>query len=131
MKNFLLAFFLLASFVAPASGQVTTLAVDIATGKFSWTPPTTRPMFYRMKCGTASGLRDLQPVEITALDVNGLDVTEMPVADVVTAPGEYFCAVISVNRQGTAELESMESNEVTFAALDRPGVPTNLLIQSQ
>jgi hypothetical protein len=59
---------------------------------------------FRVKCGTASGRYNLPIVRVPFPNL------EVPIKQIVTKPGRYFCVITAANHSG----ESSPSNEVSF-----------------
>jgi len=106
-----------------ARSQPTTISVDIAKAKFtwSWTQGTGGLVeVFTVKCGPASGSYDI------LVDLADPAARSVPVNQVVTASGTYFCVVTAKNTFG----ESGASNEVTFQAGQIPNPVDTLAIQA-
>ena len=123
MKRFLFSILLLALFAQLAYGQ-TTLAVDLDRAALTWnyTQGTGGAVEeFRMHCGPSTGNYD------TMLAIADPAARSVPVRDVVSGRGRYFCAVSAANIAG----ESAVSNEVFFDAETIPVAPTNLSVTAQ
>lgn len=103
------------------------VAVDYTKAKASWTMDTTAgvgvPTAYTLKCGTATGVYTkvkTYPVVAPLTAAGGV----VPISDLITTTGNYFCAVSAQNLIG----ESANSTEVNFQAGRVPPVPAGLAI---
>ena len=109
--------------VAPAWAQ-TVISVDIARARLSWnwTQGTGGAVTeFRVKCGPTAGT-------YTSTTVLADPATRsVPVQQVVSGPGTYFCIVTAANQFG----ESGPSNEVPFAAGNVPAAPSGVQITAQ
>jgi hypothetical protein len=102
----------------------TSVAVDIdrATLQWDWLQGTGGVVeTFRMKCGSATGAYSIITV------ISDPAARSVPVRNVISGVGTYFCAVSAANQFG----ESANSNEVTFTAGTVPGAPTGLRIIAQ
>ena len=103
---------------------LTTPAVAQALTQFSWTPGLVDATHqaatsYTVKCGTATG----GPYTLTR-SVAGTPLSlTIPINQVVTAAGRYFCILTATNAGG----ESGNSNEVTFSFAP-PNAPTGFQV---
>ena len=123
MMRMLAGFMLLMLVAAPAAAQ-TTISVDIAKARLSWTwaQGTKGPVAeFRVKCGAAAG------TYTTITRLADPAIRSVAVSAVLSGPGTYFCVVSAANSFG----ESANSNEVTFAAGDVPTAPSGFQIQAQ
>ncbi len=110
MKTFLITFAVLLILISSAAAQTpTAIIVPYDTAKFSWawTQATGGPVAeFRVKCGAVSKV-----YTITKILVDPTART-VPLSQIVTSVGKYFCAVSAANQYG----ESNMSNEVFFDA---------------
>lgn len=116
----ILALLLVAS---PAWAQAV-ISVDIAKARLAWTwaqGTGGAVTEFRVKCGPAAGTY----TSTTVLADPG--ARSVPVQQVVSGPGAYFCVVTAANQFG----ESASSNEVPFAAGNVPAAPSGLQITAQ
>ena len=108
---------------APAWGQ-TVIAVDLQKANLSWDwaqGTGSAATEFRVYCQPVGG----PPAAPTIL--TDPTVRTVPLRSVVTALGQYTCAVTAANEFG----ESARSNEVAFRAGTVPPAPTNLRILAQ
>ena len=102
----------------------TVLSVDITRAQLSWnwTQGTSGAVAeFRVKCGpTASTYTSTVVLADPA-------ARSVPVQQVVSGPGTYFCIVTAANQFG----ESGPSNEVPFVAGNAPAAPSGLQITAQ
>lgn len=112
MKTFL---FITAILLAVASAEAqtpTAILVPYDTAKFSWTwtqgsgATAGTATEFRVKCGAVSKIYTLTKV------IPDPAARTIPVSQVITAVGKYFCAMTAANQYG----ESGASNEVFFDA---------------
>lgn len=107
-----------------AFAQLTTLSVDITRTNLVWTwakgaGGDVEKWIFR--CGPDSGSYSIM-VELPAPTARSI-----PIAQVVTTPGKYFCTIAASNRFNT----SLPSAEVTFEAGRAPGPVSSLKIEAQ
>lgn len=124
MKAFILTLTLLVALAVSAFAQVTTLAVDIdrATLSWNWSVGTGSPVEeFRVKCGPSTGSYTITHI------VADPAARSVPVKDLITNAGTYFCAVSAANAFG----ESALSNEISFDTGSIPLPPTNLKVSAQ
>lgn len=122
----ILALFSCLAFGGLAEAQA--VAVDYTKAKASWNEDVTAgvgiPTAFTLKCGTAAGgsysMTKAYPVTPPLTTAGG----QVPLSDLVTTSGTYFCVVSAKNLIG----ESANSTEVTFQAGRIPPVPTGLAI---
>ncbi|HEV8344781.1 MAG TPA: hypothetical protein VGR30_20670 [Candidatus Binatia bacterium] len=86
---------------------------DKAKLTWQWQPQgkEDRALEFRVKCGTASGRYDLPIVRVP------FPKLEVPLKEVATKPGRYFCVVTAANQAG----ESTATDEVNFAIKEDQG----------
>ena len=107
----------------PAWAQ-TILNVDITRARLSWnwTQGTGGAAAeFRIKCGPTAGTYTSTTVLADPA------ARSVPVQQVVSGPGTYFCIVTAANQFG----ESGPSNEVPFVAGNAPAAPSGLQITAQ
>ena len=101
-------------------------ALDLGKAPFSWGGPVedatpSAAESYTIKCGGAAG----GPYTLTKAVIGTPPPTTLPVNQVVTSAGTYFCVVTASNAGG----EGPPSNEVSFPAAWSPSPPQNLQVQ--
>ena len=117
MKRILQFLGLFAIAISPANAQVQSIAVDITKAKLTWIhAEITTVTVFGIYCPAGTLVHSVQP-----------PLTQAPLADFITVPGQYTCEVTASNDFG----ESPPSNTVTFRAGNPPGGPTDLLLESQ
>ena len=119
----LLSFLALLLLATPAWAQAV-ISVDITAARLSWTwaqGTGGAVAEFRVKCGPTAGTYTSTTVlaDPTARSV--------PVQQVVSGPGTYFCVVVAANQFG----ESGPTNEVNFTAGNAPAAPSGLQITAQ
>ena len=110
-------------FAMEASAQAV-ISVDITRARLSWnwTQGTGGAVAeFRVKCGPTAGTYTSTTV------LADPTVRSVPVQQVVSGPGNYFCVVTAANQFG----ESGPSSEVPFAAGNVPATPSGLQITAQ
>lgn len=120
-----LALLLIALLVGPAAASAqAVISVDIAKARlaWSWAQGTGGAVAeFRVKCGPATGTYTSTTV------IADPAARSVPIQQVVSGPGAYFCAVTAANQFG----ESGPSNEVPFAAGNVPAAPSGFQITAQ
>ena len=107
----------------PAWAQAV-ISVDITRARLSWnwTQGTGGAVAeFRVKCGPTAGTYTSTTVLADPA------MRSVPVQQVVSGPGSYFCVITAANQFG----ESGPSNEIPFAAGAIPAVPSGLQITAQ
>lgn len=102
----------------------TVISVDITKARLSWTwtqGTGGAVMEFRVKCGPTTA------TYTTTLVLPDPAARSVPVQQVVSGPGNYFCVVTAANQFG----ESGASNEVPFSAGNVPVAPSGLQITAQ
>ncbi|MGH7775197.1 MAG: hypothetical protein ACREQA_23470 [Candidatus Binatia bacterium] len=98
----------LVSLYAFACRQLDTVVKDLDKGKLTWQWQSQgkddQASEFRIRCGTVSGKYDLPIVRVPFPNL------EVPIKQVATKPGRYFCVVTAANEFG----ESSPSNEISF-----------------
>ena len=100
------------------------ISVDITKARLSWTwtqGTGGAVSEFRVKCGATAGSYTGTTV------LTDPTARSVPVQQVVSGPGNYFCVVTAANQFG----ESGSSNEVPFAAGNAPAAPSGLQITAQ
>ena len=108
---------------AVASAQ-TVISVDITKARLSWTwtqGTGGAVAEFRVKCGPSAGTYTSTTV------LTDPAARSVPVQQVVSGPGNYFCVVVAANQFG----ESGPTNEVNFTAGNAPAAPSGLQITAQ
>lgn len=110
-------------FVGPAEAQA--VPIDYTKAHATWSensPVFAVPTSYTLKCGTVAGgpytKTKNYPVAPPLTTASGV----VPISDLVSAPGNYFCVVTASNILG----ESANSTEAGFQGGAIPSVPTGL-----
>jgi hypothetical protein len=122
MKRFFCLFFL--CFPVFAYAQATSVAVDITKAKMTWgwdKGTGGDAAGFNVKCGTTSGSYTI------VVPLTDPAARSIPVSQVISATGKYFCVITAVNQFG----ESAPSNEISFDAGTVPVPPAGLTIQMQ
>lgn len=99
------------------------VAVDYTKAHLTWDEPVVAgaiPTSYKVKCGTATGTYTLSKTYLIAPPLTTASGI-IPIGDLVTVPGTYFCVASALNVIG----ESANSTEITFQAGRIPPVPSN------
>ena len=100
------------------------ISVDITKSRLAWTwaqGTGGAVAEFRVKCGPGAG------TYTSTVVVADPAARSVPVQQVVSGPGNYFCVVSAANAFG----ESGPSNEVPFAAGNVPAVPSGLQLTAQ
>lgn len=99
----------------------TSVAVDIDKATLVWQASVGGGQVgeYKVKCGPTTG-NYTQTTAVVATQ------TSVPVKNVISGIGVWFCAVTASNQFG----ESGPSNEISFEAGTKPNNPTGLILQS-
>ena len=125
MRRLLITMILAGSFLLPvATWAQAVISVDITKARlaWTWTQGTGGAVTeFRVKCGPTTG------TYTSSVVLTDPAARSVPVQQVVTGPGNYFCAVSAANQFG----ESGLSNEVPFAAGNVPAAPSGLQITAQ
>ena len=109
---------------APEADAQAVISVDITKARLSWTwtqGTGGAVTEFRVKCGPSAG------TYTSTIVLADPAARSVPVQQVVSGPGNYFCVVIAANQFG----ESGPSNEVPFAAGNAPAAPSGLQITAQ
>jgi len=125
MKKFILAGALVAAMASQANAQSpTSIAINIERSSLQWTwtqgaPPDDGMVTqFNVKCGRASGSY------FTNIPIVDPAARSVPVKQVITGIGQWFCVVTAANEAG----ESSPTNEVSFLAGTVPVAPINLIV---
>ena len=116
--------FVLFMFAATPAWAQAVISVDITKARLSWTwtqGTGGAVAEFRVKCGPSTGTYTSTTVVMDPA------ARSVPVQQVVSGPGNYFCVVLAANQFG----ESGPSNEVPFAAGNAPVAPSGLQITAQ
>ena len=111
-------------FAAPSVLAQAVISVDITKARlaWTWTQGTGGAVAeFRVKCGPSAGTYTSTTV------LTDPAARSVPVQQVVSGPGNYFCVVTAANQFG----ESGASNEVPFSAGNVPVAPSGLQITAQ
>ena len=96
--------------------------MDLTKAKFTWTffqGTGGAVASFHVKCGAATGLYTITKA------ITDPTLRTLPVNQVVTAVGTYFCAITAANQYG----ESAPSAEVNFTAGASPVAPSGFTVQ--
>ena len=99
-------------------------AIDLGKANFSWSASVVDATHeaatsYTVKCGTATGGPYALTKSVTAPTIT------LPVTQVVTTAGNYFCVVSASNTGG----ESANSAELSFQGAFSPSSPSGLTVK--